>query len=426
MLGVLPDLFGLHSLPHEPQFRDWKPARSPIKMADSLRFVTETVARLLDDAATTEDWVALLDKLSQLPLDDRQHVRETLVSRLEDEAFQTVDLSQLWEAVRALTAHHRQHADTATPLAEEELQHLEALEARLRPSQPMVNSAWLFANQMPDLEEHRPADDLHRYEEELAQRRQLAMGEILRRGGMSDARLLAKSSPVPWSVDVAIADATADEFESELLTLLEADDSADIQIAHGYAARRFVREGWAWIQRLTEDTSSLGAGQKARLLIATQDYPRAWEVAEGLGKTVRTEFWKRFMPYRLVQRAVCALAAHQHHQDAPAVGVLRLRVIPVLDQLEQEPAAVLPHGLADHALLAEREVLILPGRQMGTDEAPGPVTQQGPSAAAREAGSVPLICAQPPEVDEDRPDVRLVEHLHFSTAEGIRRCLLER
>ncbi len=295
MLSVLPDLFGIHPLTHEPQFRDWKPARSSVKMVGSLQFVTETVTRLLNDVATTDDWVALLDKVPQLPPGDREHVLETLGSRLDDGSLQTDDMPRLWEAVRSLTAHHRQYADVAG----EELQRLDALEARLRPSQPIANSAWLFADHLPDLGEHRPADDLRRYEAERARHRQQAMGEILRVGGLSDARRLANSSPVPWFVGVAIADATADEYESELLALLEANDSADLQIAHGYAARRFERDGWAWIERLTEETTSLSASQKARLLIATRDYPRAWEVAEGLGSAVGTEFWNRFMPYQL-------------------------------------------------------------------------------------------------------------------------------
>src|SRR4051812_45048701 len=80
---------------------------------------------------------------------------------------------------------------------------------------------------------------------------------------------------------------------------------------------------------------------------------------------------------------MCALVAYQHHHDATAIAVRRLRVVPVLDQLEQETAAVLPHGLADHALLTEREVLILPGRQMRPDEALSPVTQQRVSLRTR-------------------------------------------
>jgi hypothetical protein len=57
----------------------------------------------------------------------------------------------------------------------------------------------------------------------------------------------------------------------------------------------------------------------------------------------------------------------EHYRDAPVLGIGRLRVIAVLDQLEQEAAAILPHGLLDHALLALREVLVLTRRYMRPD-----------------------------------------------------------
>jgi hypothetical protein len=299
MLSVLPDYLRIHLPTHEPQFRDWKPARSLVKMVECLQFVTETVTRLLNDATTTDHWIALLVKLPQLPSCDRERVHETLVSRLDEGSLQAVDMPRLWEAVRSLIAHHRQFADADWSLPEEELQLLDSIGARLRPNEPVANSAWLFAEYSPDLGERRPGDDVHQHEAELAQRRRDAMGEILRVGGLGDARLLAKASPVPWSVGVAIADATADEHEGELLALMEADDHADIEVAHAYAARRFGRVGWAWIERLTDENLPLSVNQKALLLIATRDYPRAWEVAEGLGKSVEIEFWKRFMPYGL-------------------------------------------------------------------------------------------------------------------------------
>jgi hypothetical protein len=318
MLSITPDFLGIHMSTHEPHFRDWKPDRSSITMAESLQFITETVTRLLDDAATADDWIALLGKLPHLPPIDREHVRETLVSRLDDGFLQTADKPGLWEAVRSLTGRHRQYADADWALPEAELQLLDAVEARLRPRQPIAYSAWLFSDWMPDLGEHRPSDDVAQYETELAQRRRDAMGEILSGGGLNDARLLAKSSPVPWSVGVAIADATANEHEGELLALLVADDPADVEVAHAYATRRFGRDGWAWVEHLAGEDSPLSPHQKARLLIATKDYPRAWEVAEGLGNSVAIEFWNRFTPYGLGGDF-----SHVHHAAQRLLGVGR-------------------------------------------------------------------------------------------------------
>jgi hypothetical protein len=67
----------------------------------------------------------------------------------------------------------------------------------------------------------------------------------------------------------------------------------------------------------------------------------------------------------------------EHYRDAPVLGTGRLRVVAVLDQLEQETTAILPHGLLDHALLALREVLVLPSRDMRPHQAPCPIAQDG-------------------------------------------------
>jgi hypothetical protein len=152
---------------------------------------------------------------------------------------------------------------------------------------------------MPNLGEIQATDDLRRYNAALAQRRRDAMREILSIGGIGDARILAKSSPVPRTVGMATAEVTTNEYEGEVLALLVADDPADTQVAYGYAARRFERDGWAWVERLTEEPSPLSAVQKARLFNATRDFPRAWEIAERQGNDVGMEFWKHFVPYHL-------------------------------------------------------------------------------------------------------------------------------
>jgi len=84
-----------------------------------------------------------------------------------------------------------------------------------------------------------------------------------------------------------------------------------------------------------------------------------------------------------VQSPVQPFIISEHYRDAPVLGIGRLRVIAVLDQLEQEAAAILPHGLLDHALLALREVLVLPRRDVRPDQAPCPVPQEGISLRTR-------------------------------------------
>jgi hypothetical protein len=299
MLSTMPEAHAIHLPTHEPQFRDWKRMRKPVKTVEYLQFLSEVVGRLLDDATTTQRWTSLLDKYPQLPPDDRERVRRTLSTHLADKLLGGIDTAALWDTVRALIARHRQYADTDWALPEAELQLLDAIESMIQPAEPTLHNAWLFADYMPHLGDHPRRDDLHEYEIALGERRRDAVAEGLRAGGLGEARLLAKDSPVPGSVGVAIADAQADAYEDEILSLIEGSDAKDLELALAYAARRFIRDGWPWMDRLTEEASSLTANQKARLLLATRDHPRSWEVAEQLGQAIAIEFWKHFQPYGL-------------------------------------------------------------------------------------------------------------------------------
>ena len=53
--------------------------------------------------------------------------------------------------------------------------------------------------------------------------------------------------------------------------------------------------------RQVSDLGPARANQRAQLLLATRDYPRAWEVADALGPDTYTEFWRHFSPYGLGQ-----------------------------------------------------------------------------------------------------------------------------
>jgi hypothetical protein len=298
MVDVIPNAPSIHGLTYEPRFRNWKKAASTT-MGDVLAFVTEVVRRLLSDAETAEHWVVLVSKLADLPPTERQRVSAALTARLDDGSIQVEDTSPLWDSVRDLIARHRRYADADWALPETELQSLDALEMRLRPTQPLSQFTWLFAEYVPDLEGAIPSDDFGRYENELGQRRRDAMQQILQSGGLMDARRLARSSPVAWSVGAAIADATGDMYAGQILEILTSEDASDVELSNGYSTRRFFDSGWDWVRPWVADDSVLSTEQKARLLLATRDFPRAWEVADELGELTALDFWKKFVPYGL-------------------------------------------------------------------------------------------------------------------------------
>ena len=298
MLESLPEFHGVHFPTHEPRFRVWKPSREPVKTVEYLQFVADVVDRLLEDASGVDHWIALLDKLPQLPPRDRERLREALKTEISDSRWESSDCAALWKAVRGLIAHHRQFADADWALPEEELRLISEIEATVEPTDAVIQAAWLFADHMPDLGDQRRRHDFHEYESVLAERRRDAVADVLRFQGFEGVRRLATDSPVSWAIGVALADASADRYEDELLHLVDSQEPSDVEIGLGYAGRRFGRDGWDWIERVLGDPSSFSVCQRARLLLATRDFPRAWEVAD-LDDAIANSFWEHFSPYGL-------------------------------------------------------------------------------------------------------------------------------
>lgn len=119
--------------------------------------------------------------------------------------------------------------------------------------------------------------------------------EIEREGGLDEVRRLAERSVVPWAIGVGLADATGKTHEDSLLPQLdEADRSAGLELAHAFFARRFSTEGWPWLESLLADHPDLTARQQARLLLATRDIPKVWQVADERGDVVADQYWRLF------------------------------------------------------------------------------------------------------------------------------------
>ena len=338
MLESLPEFHGTHFPTYEPRFRDWKPSREPVKTVQYLQFVADVVDRLLEDASGVDHWIALLDKLPQLPPRDRERLREALKTEISELRWESGDYAALWEAVRGLIAHHRQFADADWALPEEELRLIGEIEATIEPTDAVVQAAWLFADHMPDLGDHRRRHDFQEYESVLAQRRRDAVADVLRFPGLEGVRRLAADSRVSWAIGVALADANADRYEDELLHLVDSQQPSDVEVGLGYAGRRFGRDGWDWIERVLSDPSSFNVCQRARLLLATRDFPRAWEVAD-LDDAIADCFWKHFSPYGLgPDFPHVRLAAGKLLEAARPAAALRLLVLYAGQGVEQAQA----------------------------------------------------------------------------------------
>ncbi len=299
LLSMLPEFHGTHFPTHAPEYRDWKPSQSVVTRREYLEFISAVVARCVEDVGNDgQRWKALLADYSNLPPDDRETVRTALTVLVDSGRLPAEDACTVWTALRELVDQHREFADADWALAEDALGPLDALVHRLRPSGARTGHEWLFQDYMPRLGDQTRRDGREAYEALLAARRAEAVRDIEAEGGMDAVRDLVANVQVQWSVGLALATACP-TYDDVVLHLLSATNAPDLQLAGQYFVQRFRDEGWPWLTDLIGRSPEISPLQRARLLLAARDLPRAWEVAGEQGPEVAENYWKLFVPYGL-------------------------------------------------------------------------------------------------------------------------------
>ncbi len=298
LVALLPESHAIQHPTHEPRYRPWKPATmKSVKVPEYLSFTEEVVGRLLEDVGTeAERWLVLLEKMDDLPPTSRASLQEKLGHVLQ--VIEPEGLAKLWEKLRAVIANNRAFADAKWALPAQEVDALEELAKQLTPTDLLVEHAGLFQEHRPDLpDRNRRGGDLKEYLVALDERRREAVIEIEASAGWQGLLRLAESSKLPWTIGIAMADAEMSQYEEGVLSLLDSQRPADINLATGYLTRCFLLKGWAWADALFKE--SLPATQKGRVLVCTREFPKAWEIAEEMGVEVKVHFWKHFPAFGL-------------------------------------------------------------------------------------------------------------------------------
>ena len=300
MVSMLPKVNRVHSPTNEPDFREWKPTFEGVSLASYFAFVEEVAKRLIEDAGdSAERWKTLVDTGSHLSPSGKQSIREGLAAAIKRDKFDPAAALSLWKSLRDFIARNREFADAQWALPENDLKELEVSEKALAPSDPTDLRSWLFADHMPDLGlDAGRREDFAKYSEELAGQRKKAVAEIDAEGGLDAVVELAQSAVNPVFPGQALADAVEGRYEDELLKLLAADDYKNSQFAAAYFAKRFRQEGWTWLDAVL-DRDDVADDVRGRLLVLTDDYPTAWEVATERDAEVERSFWRQFVPLGL-------------------------------------------------------------------------------------------------------------------------------
>src|SRR4029450_2719517 len=100
MLSMLPESHEINMPTHEPNFRDWKPVRQPIRTVEYISHLAEIVSRLLHDAGVdVSRWTQLLEDAYGLPPADRTPIYDNL-ERFTTDEMDIKSRTILWQTVR--------------------------------------------------------------------------------------------------------------------------------------------------------------------------------------------------------------------------------------------------------------------------------------------------------------------------------------
>lgn len=299
LLDLVPDGHGFHTVHPSPRFRTWKKQQNATQ-DDVLRRTAYVADLLLDDLEVDPArHLAVIGKVDDLPPKHRARFAAGLVTmadRLDDDDARAL----LHDALRDMTAHHREYADTFWALVDDELVALELAARALRPRDPVRRAGWLFASDWVETGDHRRRDDFDAYDAELARLRTNAVGDVLADGGLGAVERLADSANARHAVGAALA-AAAPRHDSDMLAWLAlADDpagTARVETAYGYVAGRLRGAGFELVDELVALTDDPVA--RALVLRAGRDPQAAWQRLDVLPGSVSEQYWRRFSYFGL-------------------------------------------------------------------------------------------------------------------------------
>lgn len=191
-----------------------------------------------------------------------------------------------------MIAHHRSHGGMQWALPASELA---ALRQSRKPSHPpttLSSSTAGYARQIPDLGDGPRPNDFGVYDTALRQRHIVVVAAVEERG-LDAVHELAIDAVDTRIVGACLADAVGDKYCDQLVgMIIPAESAADEWLAQGWLTRRFEQEDWPWLDGLL--AGDLSPDQRALILLASRDYPKAWQVADTRGTQIAEAFWRHF------------------------------------------------------------------------------------------------------------------------------------
>ncbi len=293
LLNLLPNQQQMSMGSHKPTWRnvipdDWEKGVTKKEYWEQVSFCAElAVSMANDDIEKLNELVRHLDSLPHPAFNKLlEHLSsDVMCSKPEEERL------AVWTGLIEFAQNHRRFSDAKWALDSETVSKIEAVAAKLAPSNPLNLHRRLFSDREFDLyEENGNWEEQRR---KLEERRQEAIRDILDYGGMDAVIGFTKSVESPSRVGHSLG-AVAEEKDVDVFvlpSLLDTEDKKLDQFAGGYVWSREYHLGWAWVDEL--DRSGWSARQIGQFLSYLPFTEEAWtRAAKWLGES-ESEYWLR-------------------------------------------------------------------------------------------------------------------------------------
>lgn len=325
LLDLLPKFHDHSSPTSSPRFRDWKPDREGVTIAEWATSVEELVRELL--AMASEDparWIDVPDCIAGLPVALRHEVITALSSTidgLDDDRGRA-----LWENIRREVEHHREFPDAQWAMDRQSLDDLEKIASALAPVDLVTRSARYF-DWKPYLPSGTSRIDHEAYARELADYQATLAESIYEQLGFQGLCRLAEESPRPHFVGDAIA-RSVKELEADQLLPLIGDDGHLGAMAQAWLRTLARLEGVGWPQTLKDELTRLAPKAQARFLVQLNPGDDVDALFAAVGDEAKHCYWRIVNPLVFDGGAIAPAAEElvAHDRAFDAVDLLSIRV----------------------------------------------------------------------------------------------------
>lgn len=251
IISLLPNQYQVSSGSYKPTWRsiipdDWEKGVTNQEYWEQVSFYAELAVTMAGH--DMEKLGELIDHFDKLPKPSIDKLLEILSTDAILELPEDKQLN-LWDKLTKFTSKHRRFSDAKWALNDDLLSPIEAVADKLAPSNPFNLYQHLFSDR--DLDLYEEIGNWEEQRKKLDKRRQKAVEEVLKLGGIESVIKFAEAVKSPGQVGHSLGCIANAKIDTALLPAYLKTENRKLSLfISGYVWSRHYTNGWSWADEL--------------------------------------------------------------------------------------------------------------------------------------------------------------------------------